>query len=158
MGPMSYGLALHSLQGGLFQLQFLLYNTDGTLNAVGQQINGLLSAFNAIARLKNGVDFLTFKPLADIVTTGGTDFAFGNNTLGKFSETIDIKQRDMRQRGVTARQGLGASTYAKQNPGSIIVQVSPVTDPTAVAKEIKRVLSLSDRKDGGYGIRMGAGR
>lgn len=141
-----------------FQLQFLLYNTDGTLNAVGQQINGLLSAFNAIARLKNSVDFLTFKPLAEIITTGGTDFAFGNNTLGKFAPSIDIQQRDMRQRGVTARQGLGASTYAQRNPGSIIVQVSPVTDPTAVAKEIKRVLGLSERKDGGFGIRMGAGR
>ena len=64
-------------------------------------------------------------------------------------------QRDQRQRGVTATQGLGSQTYAQRNPGSIIVQVSPVTDPTAVAKEIKRVLGLSERKDGGFGIRMG---
>lgn len=106
-----------------FQLQFLLYNSDGTLNAIGQQINGLLSAFNGIARLKNSVDFLTFKPLAEIITTGGTDFAFGNNTLGKFAPSIDIQQRDMRQRGVTARQGLGASSYAQRNPQSITVQI-----------------------------------
>jgi hypothetical protein len=138
-----------------FQLQFLLYNTDGTLNAIGTQINALLSAFNAIARLKNSIDFLTFKPLAEVITTGKSTFSFGDNTLGKFSDTIDIQQRDMRQRGVTARQGLGAQTYAQRNPGTIVVQVSPVTDPAAVAKEIKRVLGLSERKDGGYGIRMG---
>lgn len=141
-----------------FQLQFLLYNADGTLNSIGQQINGILSAFNAIARIKNLYNFVTFEPLKDIVATGGTDFSFGAGTKGKFAESIDIQQRTMRQRGVTATQGMGAGTYAKQNPGSIIVQVSPVTDPTAVAKEIKRVLGLSERKDGGFGIRMGAGR
>lgn len=138
-----------------FQLQFLLYNTDGTLNAIGQQINALLSAFNSIARIKNIYKFVTFEPLKDIAATGGTDFSFGAGTKGKLAETANITQMQQRQRGVTSTQGMGASAYARSNPGSIIVQVSPVTDPTAVAKEIKRVLGLSERKDGGYGIRMG---
>ena len=141
-----------------FQLQFLLYNTDGTLNAIGKQINALLSSFNAIARIKNLYNFATFEPLRDIAATGGTDFSFGAGTKSKLPQTTNIVQMQQRQRGVTASQGLGASTYAQRNPGSIIVQVSPVTDPTAVAKEIKRVLGLSERKDGGFGIRMGAGR
>jgi hypothetical protein len=72
-----------------------------------------------------------------------------------FKTKIDPTQMQQARRGVTATQGMGASNYISRNPGSIIVQVSPVTDPTAVAKELKRVLGLVDRKDGGYGIRKG---
>lgn len=138
-----------------FQLQFLLYNTDGSLNAIGQQINALLNVFNSIARIKNLYNFATFQPLGELIATGSTDFSFGAGTRQGFAEQINPTQMQQRRRGVTATQGLGASTYARQNPQSIIVQVSPVTDPTAVAKEIKRILGQSQRKDGGYGIRVG---
>jgi hypothetical protein len=141
-----------------FQLQFLLYNADGTLNAIGQQINALLGVFNSIARIKNIYNFATFQPLGELIGTGSTDFSFSAGTRSGFAETIDPTQMQQRRRGVTATQGLGASTYARQNPGSIIVQVSPVTDPKAVAGEIKRILREGARSDGGYGIRSGAGR
>lgn len=140
-----------------FQLQFLLYDTNGQLNAVGQQLNTIISAFNATATVSNVGRYLP----SNIITrvgTGQSAIAPEIKGLDKLATGIDITQRDQRQRGVSARQGLGAGQYARQNPGSIIVQVSPVTDPTAVAKEIKRVLGLSERKDGGYGVRMGAGR
>jgi hypothetical protein len=137
-----------------FQLQFLLYDADGQLNAVGQQLNTLLTAYNALATTSNVGRFLP----SSIITrkiAGQSAIAPEIKGVDKLATSIDISQRDMRQRGVTARQGMGAQTYAQRNPGSIIVQVSPVTDPTAVAKEIKRVLGLSERKDGGSGIRMG---
>lgn len=140
-----------------YQLQFLLYDANGQLNSVGEQINSLLTVFNALARTSNVTRFLPGNIVARLAT-GQSPIAPKQGTLGKFEESINIVQRDQRQRGVTATQGMGAATYARQNPGSIIVQVSPVTDPTAVAKEIKRVLGLSERKDGGSGIRMGAGR
>lgn len=140
-----------------YQLQFLLYDANGQLNSVGEQINSLLTVFNALARTGNVTRFLPGS-IVSRLATGQSPIAPSQGTIGKFEESINVVQRDQRQRGVTATQGLGSQTYAQRNPGSIIVQVSPVTDPTAVAKEIKRVLGLSERKDGGYGIRMGAGR
>jgi len=137
-----------------YQLQFLLYDANGQLNSVGEQINSLLTVFNALARTSNVTRFLPGS-IVSRLATGQSPIAPSQGTIGKFEESINVVQRDQRQRGVTATQGLGSQTYAQRNPGSIIVQVSPVTDPTAVAKEIKRVLGLSERKDGGYGIRMG---
>lgn len=139
-----------------FQLQFLLYNADGTLNQVGQTLNTVVGIFNKLGQASNAAGNTFKAPLALVNAIPGVDV-----NLPKYGKTptlapsVNMTQMQQRQRGVTASQGLGASTYAKQNPGSIIVQVSPVTDPTAVAKEIKRVLGLSERKDGGYGIRMG---
>lgn len=139
-----------------FQLQFLLYNADGTLNGIGQQLNAIMGVFNSISRLKNAYNFATFKPLAEIITTGGTDFSFGAGTRGKFAEQIDPTQMQQRRRGVTATQGLGASTYMRQNPGNVVtVVVGPTADLATVGKEIKKALAASDRRDGGYGIRMG---
>lgn len=136
-----------------FQLQFLLYNADGSLNAIGQQINSLLNVFNSIARIKNLYDFATFKPLAEIITTGGTDFSFSAGTRSGFAETIDPTQMQQRRRGVTATQGLGASNYIRQNPGSvnIEVKVAPTSDLAAVGREIEKALVAAGRT----GIRMG---
>jgi hypothetical protein len=139
-----------------FQLQFLLYDTDGNLNAIGKQINALLGAFNSIARIKNLYNFATFQPLGELIATGSTDFSFSAGTRQGFAETTDMTLRSQRQRGVTATQGLGASTYAARNPGSVVtVVVGPTSDLAAVGKEIKKAIAASDRKDGGYGIRMG---
>jgi hypothetical protein len=138
-----------------FQLQFLLYDENGALNAAGEALNKIVGIINAAKGVKNTYDFLTFKPIADIVATGGTDFAFTRGFGSGFDKQIDATQMQRARRGVTATQGMGFSNYINRNPGSIIVQVSPVTDPTAVAKELKRVLGLVDRKDGGSGIRKG---
>jgi len=65
----------------------------------------------------------------------------------------------MRQRGVTASQGLGAGTYAARNPGSVInVYPQLGTDPKILAREIKRIMDSTAREDGGFGIRMGGPR
>jgi len=139
-----------------FQLQFLLYNADGTLNGIGKQLNTILGVFNSISRIKNAYNFATFQPLAEIITTGGTDFSFGKGTRQGFAEQIDPTLMQQSRRGVTARQGLGGSTYMRQNPGSVVtVVVGPTSDLAAVGKEIKKAIAASDRKDGGYGIRMG---
>jgi len=136
-----------------FQLQFLLYNADGSLNAIGQQINSLLNVFNSIARIKNLYNFATFKPLAEIITSGNTDFSFSAGTRSGFAETIDPTQMQQRRRGVTATQGLGASNYIRQNPGSvnIEVKVAPTSDLAAVGREIEKALVAAGRT----GIRMG---
>ena len=136
------------------ELKYFLYDANGELNETGRTLKTIISAFNLavgnpISAIAGGT--------AKFLTTGDLG-SYSPPTIQNFSERIDPVLRDQARRGVTARQGLGASTYARQNQTSITVQVSPVTDPTAVAKEIKRVLGLSERKDGGFGIRMGAGR
>lgn len=142
-----------------FQLQFLLYDANGQLNQIGQTLNTVIGIFNKLGQASNAAGNTFKAPLALVNAIPGVDV-----NLPKYGKTptlpgsVNMTQMQQRQRGVTTTQGLGAQAYARQNPGSIIVQVSPVTDPTAVAKEIKRVLGLSERKDGGYGIRMGAGR
>lgn len=135
------------------ELKYFLYDANGELNETGRTLKTIISAFNLavgnpISGLVGGV--------VNFATTGSTNYTVP--TIGNIAESIDPTLRDQSRRGVTARQGLGASSYMRANPQSIIVQVSPVTDPNAVAKEIKRVLAVSDRKDGGYGIRMGSGR
>jgi len=139
-----------------FQLQFLLYNADGTLNQIGQTLNTVIGIFNKLGQASNSASNTFKAPLALVNAIPGVDL-----NLPKYGQTptlagsVNMTQMQQRSRGVTATQGLGASTYAQRNPQSIVVQVSPVTDPTAVAKEIKRILGQSQRKDGGYGIRVG---
>jgi hypothetical protein len=130
-----------------FQLQFLLYNADGTLNGIGKQLNAIMSVFNGISRIKNLYNFATFQPLAEVITTGGTDFSFGAGTKGKFAETINPTQMQQARRGVTSRQGLGASRYIRENPGSvnIEVKVGPTTDLAAVGREIQKALDAAKR-------------
>jgi len=132
------------------ELKYFLYDANGELNETGRTLKTIISAFNLA--VGNPISALVGGAV-NFATTGNTTYTVP--TIDNFAERIDPVLRDQSRRGVTARQGLGASAYARNNPGSIIVQVSPVTDPTAVAKEIKRVLGLSERKDGGYGIRMG---
>lgn len=132
------------------ELKYFLYDTNGELNETGRTLKTIISAFNLA--VGNPISALVGGAV-NFATTGNTNYTVP--TIGNITERIDPVLRDQSRRGVTARQGLGASAYARSNPQSIIVQVSPVTDPTAVAKEIKRVLGLSERKDGGYGIRMG---
>ena len=135
------------------ELKYFLYDADGALNETGRTLKTIISAFNLAVG----------NPISGIVGAAGNFLATGNlnysvPTIENFAEKIDPVLRDRSRRGVTTSQGMGASQYIRQNPTSVVVQVSPVTDPTAVAKEIKRVLGLSDRKDGGFGIRMGAGK
>jgi hypothetical protein len=134
-----------------FQLQFLLYNADGTLNGIGKQLNAIMGVFNGISRIKNLYNFATFQPLADIITTGSTDFSFGKGTRQGFAETINPTQMQQARRGVTATQGLGASNYIRQNPGSINVYVPPTADLAAVGREIDKALVAAGRT----GIRVG---
>jgi len=141
-----------------FQLQFLLYDANGQLNSVGQQINSILTAYNAIARTSNVGRFLPTNLIARTVT-GQSPLAPKVETIDKLSGSIDVVQRDMRQRGVTASQGLGAGTYARRNPGSVInVYPQLGTDPKILAREIKRIMESTAREDGGFGIRMGGPR
>ena len=141
-----------------FQLQFLLYDANGQLNTVGQQINTILTAYNAIARTSNVGRFLPSNIIAR-AGTGQSLIAPKVETIDKLSGSIDVVQRDMRQRGVTASQGLGASAYAGRNPGSVInVYPQLGTDPKILAREIKRIMDSTAREDGGFGIRMGGPR
>ena len=135
------------------ELKYFLYDADGALNETGRTLKTIISAFNlAVGNPISGIIGATAK----FATTG--DLSYTVPTIENFAEKIDPVLRDKSRRGVTSSQGMGTSQYMRQNQTSITVQVSPVTDPTAVAKEIKRVLGLSERKDGGFGIRMGAGR
>jgi hypothetical protein len=132
------------------ELKYFLYDADGALNETGRTLKTIISAFNlAVGNPISGL----VGAAANFAATGSLNYTVP--TIDNFAETIDPVLRDRSRRGVTTTQGLGAGQYMRQNQTSITVQVSPVTDPTAVAKEIKRVLGLSERKDGGYGIRMG---
>jgi hypothetical protein len=133
-----------------FQLQFLLYNADGSLNAIGQQLNALLGVFNSISRIKNLYNFATFKPLAEIITTGGTDFSFGAGTRSGFAEQINPTQMQQARRGVTVNQGLGMSNYIRQNPGSVNIEIKTgIGDPTAIAKSVREIMDSYDRRNPG---------
>jgi hypothetical protein len=133
-----------------FQLQFLLYNADGSLNAIGQQLNALLNVFNSISRIKNLYNFATFKPLAEIITTGGTDFSFGAGTRSGFAEQINPTQMQQARRGVTVNQGLGMSNYIRQNPGSVNIEIKTgIGDPTAIAKSVREIMDSYDRRNPG---------
>jgi len=133
-----------------FQLQFLLYNADGSLNAIGQQLNALLNVFNSISRIKNLYNFATFKPLAEIITTGGTDFSFNAGVRSGFAEQINPTQMQQARRGVTASQGLGMSNYIRQNPGSVNIEIKTgIGDPTAIAKSVREIMDNYDRRNPG---------
>lgn len=142
-----------------FQLQFLLYNADGTLNAAGNMLNKIVGIINLAKGTQNVYDFLTFKPLADIITTGGTDFSFNQGFGSGFEKQINPVQMQQARRGVTASQGLGASAYIARNPGNVInVYPQLGTDPKILAREMKKILDSTSREDGGFGIRMGGPR
>lgn len=136
------------------ELKYFLYDADGALNETGRTLKTIISAFNlAVGNPISGL----IGAAANFASTGNLN-NYTVPTIENIPEKIDPVLRSQARRGVTSSQGMGTSQYMRQNQTSITVQVSPVTDPTAVAKEIKRVLGLSERKDGGFGIRMGAGK
>lgn len=135
------------------ELKYFLYDANGELNETGRTLKTIISAFNlAVGNPISGL----IGGAVNFATTGNTNYTVP--TIENIAERIDPVQRSQSRRGVTTRQGLGASTYMRQNPTSIIVQVSPVTDPKAVAGEIRRILRDGARSDGGYGIRSGGPR
>jgi hypothetical protein len=138
-----------------FQLQFLLYDADGQLNAVGQQLNTLLTAYNALATTSNVGRYLPTSIIGRGIS-GQSLIAPEITGMEKLAPSIDINERNRRQRGVTVNQGLGMSNYIRQNPGSVVtVVVPPTADLAAVGKEIKKALNAADRQGGGYGSRAG---
>lgn len=142
-----------------FQLQFLLYDEKGALNAAGETLNKIVGIINAAKGVKNTYDFLTFAPIRDIVATGGSDFAFNRGFANGFDKQVNMTQMQQARRGVTASQGLGASAYIARNPGNVInVYPQLGTDPKILAREMKKILDSTSREDGGFGIRMGGPR
>jgi len=135
------------------ELKYFLYDADGALNETGRTLKTIISAFNLavgnpISAIVGGT--------AKFLTTGDLG-NYSPPTIQNFAEKIDPVLRDKARRGVTSTQGLGASAYARNNPNSVTVNVNvgPTSDLAAVGREIKKALAASDRKDGGYGIRMG---
>ena len=134
-----------------YQFQFLLYDADGKLNSMGKQLNKIVGVFNLLKGGKNVYDFLTFKPLADIVTTGGTDFAFSKGFNKGFSGSIDRQQMAAgRLRNVYAAGGFGATSSlgsAGVNKGvTVNVYVSPLSNPADVGRNVKKTLDALDRR------------
>ena len=135
------------------ELKYFLYDADGALNETGRTLKTIISAFNLavgnpISAIVGGT--------ANFLTTGDLGY-YSPPTIENFSEKIDPVLRDQSRRGVTSSQGLGAAAYARSNPNSvqINVNVGPTSDLAAVGREIKKAIEASNRKDGGYGIRMG---
>jgi len=134
-----------------FQLQFLLYNADGTLNGIGQQLNTILTVFNRIGQISNRASSTFKAPLALINAVPGVDLSLPQyGTTPTLPTQINATQMQQARRGVTATQGLGASRYMRQNPGSINITIQAgVGDPTAIAKSVRQLLDKYDRRVGG---------
>jgi len=134
------------------ELKYFLYDANGELNETGRTLKTIISAFNLA--VGNPISALVGGAV-NFATTGNTTYTVP--TIDNFAERIDPVLRDQSRRGVTSRQGLGMSSYIRNNPGSvnIEVKVAPTADLAAVGKEIKKALSAADRQDGGYGSRAG---
>jgi hypothetical protein len=143
-----------------FQLQFLLYDQNGALNAAGETLNKIISVFNAVGGLVNkaGNQFKVPLKLANAIP--GVDLNLPQyGKIGGFDKQVDINAMQRANRGVTASQGLGASAYIARNPGNVInVYPQLGTDPKILAREMQKILNSTSREDGGFGIRMGGPR
>lgn len=142
-----------------FQLQFLLYDQTGALNAAGETLNKIVSVFNTLGGLTNKASNQFKLPLKLANAIPGVDISlpqFGK--LTPFDTQVNATQMQQARRGVTASQGLGASAYIARNPGVINVYPQLGTDPKVLARELKKLLDSTSREDGGFGIRMGAPR
>lgn len=133
-----------------FQLQFLFYDAEGNLNAMGKQINSIVGL---LGRIKQGANLGALgTKLPDFLKPESME-TITNPVL---KETIDPKMLRQQRRGITASQGLGMSNYIRQNPGSVVtVNVGPTANLADVGKEIKKAIAAADRQDGGYGSRSG---
>lgn len=136
------------------ELKYFLYDANGELNATGRTLKTIISTFNLA--VGNPLSALVGGAV-NFATTGETTYTVP--TIENFAERIDPVLRDQSRRGVTARQGLGASAYARNNAGNVInVYPQLGTDPKILAREIKRIMESTAREDGGFGIRMGGPR
>ena len=142
-GVKGFAGAIKELQ---YQLKYLLYDEQGQLNAAGEMLNKIVSIFNLGKGGKNLYDFLTFKPLADIVATGTTDFALNKGFTNKLQTQIDPRMMSagrLPQAVQTQGPGIGAAARS----GVVVnVYVSPLTDPTAVGRNVKKTLDALDRR------------
>ena len=142
-GVKGFAGAIKELQ---YQLKYLLYDEQGQLNAAGEMLNKIVSIFNLGKGGKNLYDFLTFKPLADIVATGTTDFALNKGFTNKLQTQIDPRMMSagrLPQAVQTQGPGIGAAARS----GVVVnVYVSPFTDPTAVGRNVKKTLDALDRR------------
>jgi len=142
-----------------FQLQFLLYDQTGALNAAGETLNKIVSVFNTLGGLTNKASNQFKLPLKLANAIPGVDISlpqFGK--LTPFDTQVNATQMQQARRGVTASQGLGSSKYIARNPGVINVYPQLGTDPKILARELKKILDSTSREDGGFGIRMGGPR
>ena len=142
-GVKGFAGAIKELQ---YQLKYLLYDEQGQLNAAGEMLNKIVSIFNLGKGGKNLYDFLTFKPLADIVATGTTDFALNKGFSNKLQTQIDPRMMSAGQLPQAVQiQGPGIGAAARS--GVVVnVYVSPLTDPTAVGRNVKKTLDALDRR------------
>jgi hypothetical protein len=126
-----------------FQLQYILYDQNGNLNAAGKQLNSLIKIFDAFATVSNASRYLPTNIIGNKILRGDAiPDAIGK--IDTFSSTIDIKARDQRTNLANIERGLGNQTYVNQN--TVNISVGAGTDPAVVGREVKRNLDALDRR------------
>lgn len=133
-----------------FQLQYLFYDSEGKLNSIGDTINKVITAFNLI---RNNPASALLGATVHFATTGNTKYTAVNTPT--FAKNIDpniLKAGRLPSIGPTQSLGSGAAARG----GTVInVYPQPFTNAMDLSREMKRILGLSTRQDGGFGIRMG---
>jgi hypothetical protein len=126
-----------------FQLQYILYDQNGQLNAAGKQLNSLIKIFDAFATVSNASRYLPSNIIGNKILRGDAiPDAIGK--IDTFSSTIDVKARDQRTNLANIERGLGNQTYVNQN--TVNITVGAGTDPAVVGRSVKRNLDALDRR------------
>jgi hypothetical protein len=126
-----------------FQLQYLLYDQNGNLNAAGKQLNSLIKIFDAFATVSNATRFTPSSIIGNKLLRGeAIPDAIGK--IDTFSSTIDIKARDQRTNLANIERGLGNQAYVNQN--TVNINVASGTDPAKVGREVQKNLDALDRR------------
>ena len=143
--PITEAFGKKGLSGAIeelkFQLQFLLYDQQGNLNGVGQQLNDFLMTIRKIQGALSGAGG---QALPDALKPRNAEL------VQLKPQSIDIGALNRRNRQVTTSQGMGYSLYKAQNPDkfNITVNVAPTADLAAVGKEIQKALDANNRRGG----------
>lgn len=133
-----------------YQLNFLLYDQNGQLNEAGKQLNKIIGVMNfgrrAVADLENKA--LLPSKIINTLSFGATNLPehVPYNEQSYYQGSIDIpKLQAGHLRNVVAAGGFGA-TGAGKSGVTVNVYVSPLTDPTAVGRNVKKTIDALDRR------------
>ena len=118
-----------------FQLQTLMYDTNGNLNQVGKTINDLSSKWNTIANIVGGAARFTQAGILNEVSgmLGGPSIGLPRTPMA--AATVD-PSRFTQIRGAQSR---GVNVYIQTGIG----------DPVAIGRQVYRNLQALERRGGG---------